>query len=441
MRPREEDYDPCVAMTRTGALGARTWTSLVLLGFVGQLAWTVENMYLNVFVYDTITDDPNVIATMVAVSAVAATLATLLVGALSDRGGRRRVFIAAGYVLWGITTAAFGFLSPDTVSGLVPAANAVVVAAVAVVALDAVMSLFGSGANDAAFQAWVTDSTEPANRGRVESVLAVMPLLSMLVVFGAFDGMTRAGQWRGFFVLVGAIIVVVGVVSWFLVRDRELTVRQEDGYLRSVVHGLRPSAVRENPGLYLALSAWTIWGISTQVFLPYLIIYLQRYLRIDGYAIVLAVVLLGASVVSVIGGRIVDRVGKVRFLLPAVAVYGTGLVLMAFARGMVPAILAGLVMMSGFMLVLTPIGALVRDYSPPDRAGHVQGLRMVFAILVPMLVGPFVGAAVIRGAAETYSELGVVKQVPSPLIFVAAAVVLLLILVPVTLLRRKEPAA
>lgn len=441
MRPREEDYDPCVAMTRTGALGARTWTSLVLLGFVGQLAWTVENMYLNVFVYDTITDDPNVIATMVAVSAVAATLATLLVGALSDRVGRRRVFIAAGYVLWGITTAAFGFLSPDTVSGLVPAANAVVVAAVAVVALDAVMSLFGSGANDAAFQAWVTDSTEPANRGRVESVLAVMPLLSMLVVFGAFDGMTRAGQWRGFFVLVGAIIVVVGVVSWFLVRDRELTVRQEDGYLRSVVHGLRPSAVRENPGLYLALSAWTIWGISTQVFLPYLIIYLQRYLRIDGYAIVLAVVLLGASVVSVIGGRIVDRVGKVRFLLPAVAVYGTGLVLMAFARGMVPAILAGLVMMSGFMLVLTPIGALVRDYSPPDRAGHVQGLRMVFAILVPMLVGPFIGAAVIRGAAETYSELGVVKQVPSPLIFVAAAVVLLLILVPVTLLRRKEPAA
>ncbi|MEK8226087.1 MFS transporter [Oerskovia sp. M15] len=112
-----------------------------------------------------------------------------------------------------------------------------------------------------------------------------------------------------------------------------------------------------------------IWGISTQVFLPYLIIYIQRYLRIDGYAIVLAAVLLGASVVSVIGGRLVDRVGKVRFLLPAVAVYGTGLILMVFARGMLPVILAGLVMMSGFMLVLTPIGALVRDYSP--RTGPV----------------------------------------------------------------------
>ncbi len=31
---------------------------LVVLGFVGQLAWTVENMYLNVFVYDTISGNP-----------------------------------------------------------------------------------------------------------------------------------------------------------------------------------------------------------------------------------------------------------------------------------------------------------------------------------------------------------------------------------------------
>ncbi|NED52779.1 MFS transporter, partial [Micromonospora aurantiaca] len=50
---------------------------LVVLGFVGQLAWTVENMYLNVFVYDTISGNPDVIAAMVAASAVAATVATL----------------------------------------------------------------------------------------------------------------------------------------------------------------------------------------------------------------------------------------------------------------------------------------------------------------------------------------------------------------------------
>ena len=44
------------------ALGARAWATVVLVGLVGQLAWTIENMYLNVFVYNTITTDPTVIA-------------------------------------------------------------------------------------------------------------------------------------------------------------------------------------------------------------------------------------------------------------------------------------------------------------------------------------------------------------------------------------------
>ncbi|MFI6452595.1 MFS transporter [Streptosporangium amethystogenes] len=421
-------------------LGGRSWAALIVLGFAGQVAWTVENMYLNVFLYDTVSDDPGAIATMVAASAATATVATLLVGALSDRTGRRRSFIAAGYVLWGLATAAFGFVTVDAVAAVAPAAGAVAATVAAVIALDCVMSFLGAGANDAAFQAWVTDVTRPANRGRVESVLAIMPLVSMLAVFGGFDSLTRAGEWRLFFVLIGAIIVVVGAVSWLLVRDRPDPVRQEGAYLASLVHGLRPSAIRASPVLYLALAAWTIWGISTQVFLPYLIIYLQRYLNIEGYAIVLAVVLTGSSAISVACGPLIDRVGKVRFLPPAIAVYGTGLLLMSVATGMIPVIAAGLVMMSGFMLVLAPIAAIVRDHSPPDRAGHVQGLRMVFAILIPMIVGPFLGAAVIEGADAYYEELGVLKQVPSPAIFLAATAVVAFMAVPVRALRRRGTA-
>ena len=46
---------------RPTALGSRTWLGIVIIGLVGQIAWTVENLYLNVFVYDTVTDDPTVI--------------------------------------------------------------------------------------------------------------------------------------------------------------------------------------------------------------------------------------------------------------------------------------------------------------------------------------------------------------------------------------------
>lgn len=408
---------------------------LVILGFVGQLAWTVENMYLNVFVYDTISGNPDVIAAMVAASAVAATVATLTIGALSDRMGRRRAFIAAGYVVWGLCTAAFGLISVDSMAAVAPVADAVAVAVVTIVLLDCVMSFLGSGANDAAFQAWTTDVTRTENRGRVEAVLAVMPLMSMLVVFGGFDWMTRDGRWSLFFLVIGLIIAAAGVVAWVFVRDVPVE-RQAGGYLNALVHGLRPSSMRANPGLYFALSAWCVWGVSTQVFLPYLIIYLERYLEIEGYALVLAVVLTGASAVSVLSGRIIDRVGKVRFLTPAIAVYGAGLLLMPLARDMITVMGAGLVLMSGFMLVLAPIGALVRDYTPPGRAGHVQGLRMVFAILIPMIIGPYLGAAVIKGADERYEDLGVLKHVPTPAIFLAAAAVLVLIVPPVLALRR-----
>jgi len=118
-----------------------------------------------------------------------------------------------------------------------------------------------------------------------------------------------------------------------------------------------------------------------------------------------------------------------------------GLILMYFARGMVFVIIAGTILMSGYMLVNAAIGASVRDYTPADKVGHYQGIRMIFAVMLPMIIGPFIGSAVIKGSGEFYEDLGVLKQVPTPAIFLAAAVVLLLMLIPVFLLKRREKQA
>ena len=49
----------------------------------------------------------------------------------------------------------------------------------------------------------------------------------------------------------------------------------------------------------------------------------------DNYAVVLGVVLIFASLVSVACGKLIDRVGKLRFVLPAAGVMFAGLVGMA----------------------------------------------------------------------------------------------------------------
>ena len=395
-------------------LGLRRWLILFLVGLFGQFAWTIENMYFNVFLYNTISTDPRYIAAMVGWSAAAATLTTLLMGALSDRLGKRKVFICAGYLLWGLSTAAFGYITPENASRLFPAAN------------------------DAAFNAWVTDNTTKDNRGRAESVLAILPLVSMLLIFALFDGLTQQGRWREFFNIFGISVSAVGLIAVFLVKDAPTLQPRRDSYGRNLLYGLRPRVVRENPELYLAFAAFCLFSVAVQVFFPFLIIYLQNFLGITDYAIVLGVVLIVASVVSVLSGRFIDRVGKLRFAFPAAAVMLFGLIGMYFVRRPVGVMIAGTVMMSGYMMLTAALSATIRDWTPVDKVGHFQGIRMIFAVLLPMILGPWLGAAVIRGSDSTYIELGQVKTVPTPGIYLAAAAVLLFAAIPVLRLRKRE---
>ena len=419
-------------------LGARKWLSLVLVGLFGQFAWTIENMYFNVFLYNTITTDPGYIASMVGWSAAAATVTTLLMGALSDRLGKRKALISLGYILWGLSTAAFGFITPENAARLFPGANAAAAAATMVVILDCVMTFFGSTANDGAFNAYVTDVTNEKNRGRVESVLAILPLISMLVIFGLFDGLTPQGRWKEFFGIFGAAVSLVGLVSVFLVKDEPGLQPRRDSYFKNLLYGLRPSVVRANPDLYLSFAAFCLFSVAVQVFFPYLIIYIQNYLGISDYAIILGVVLIAASVVSVVSGRFIDKMGKLRFTLPAALIMLAGLVGMYFVRSGPGVMIAGTVMMSGYMMMTAALSANIRDWTPEGKIGHFQGIRMIFAVLLPMIIGPMIGAAVIRGSDSTYIELGQVKTVPTPSIYLAAVMVLLLTALPVILLRRRE---
>ena len=137
------------------------WTILIIFGLIGQIAWSVENMYFNLFVFDTISPDLSAVTLMVQLSGIVATVATLFAGTISDKVGNRRAFIAYGYIIWGVTVALFGFISPELIGKIfgVGAEEGVKIALVSVIVGDCIMTLFGSTANDASFNAWVTDNT------------------------------------------------------------------------------------------------------------------------------------------------------------------------------------------------------------------------------------------------------------------------------------------
>ena len=52
--------------------GSREWLILILFGTIGQIAWAVENMYFNTFVFETISPDLSAITLMVQLSGIVA---------------------------------------------------------------------------------------------------------------------------------------------------------------------------------------------------------------------------------------------------------------------------------------------------------------------------------------------------------------------------------
>ena len=99
----------------------RFWLALIIFGLLGQVAWVVENMYFNVFIYNMFKASPADIASMVSASAIAATVTTIIMGALADKLGKRKMFICFGYIAWGISILLFALIRVDIIQSLFPA--------------------------------------------------------------------------------------------------------------------------------------------------------------------------------------------------------------------------------------------------------------------------------------------------------------------------------
>jgi len=420
---------------------ARFWWALVIFGLTGQVAWVVENMYFNVFLYQMFHASAESISAMVAASAISATVTTLLIGALSDKLGRRKAFICGGYILWGLSIAAFALVRMDYLSAWFPAVSAAALGITLTIILDCIMTFFGSSANDAAFNAWLTDSTDHSNRGAAEGVNAMMPLVAILVVFGGFMSfdLTQASSWTTIFLLIGGVVIAIGVLGIFLIKEKAVRIPENNHYFRNIIYGFRPSVMKANPTLYAVLVAFAVFGISIQIFMPYLILYYQVSLQMENYVLIMAPAIVLASVATAFYGRLYDRFGFARSVMPALLLLMLGYAFLYLCRGTALVFIGSLLMMTGYLAGMAVFGAMLRDYTPDNKAGMFQGLRIVAQVLIPGVIGPAIGAAVLKNAETIVNSDGTTSFIPNANIFLVAgiAAVLVWLWLPVVLRCKK----
>ena len=421
--------------------GSRFWLALVIFCLTGQVAWTVENMYFNVFIYKMFHASAEAISTMVAASAIAATVTTLLIGALSDKLGKRKIFICGGYILWGISIWSFTLIRMDVINALFPAAaSAASIGVSLVILMDCVMTFFGSTANDACFNAWLTDVTAEEDRGKVEGINAMMPLVSILVVFGGFMSfdLNLSESWVTIFNIIGIVVIAIGVAGIFLIDDPKVKTEGNQSYFGNIFYGFRPAVVKQNRMLYFTLVALAVFNISIQVFMPYLILYYTVTLGMENYVLIFAPAILVAAIFTALYGKVYDKKGFGFAIVPTLVLLMTGYVGLYFFRTTAPVFIASLLMMCGFLGTGAMLGAKVRTHTPENKSGMFQGLRIVAQVLIPGVIGPAIGAKVLENAATIINDDGTTSFIPNANIFLVALIVALFVWATLIPLYKKE---
>lgn len=406
-------------MENENRIGLKNWTLVWFLGMAGQICWNVENSWFNTFVYAKIAPDPSIIAWMVGVSATVSTLATFLIGTLSDRLGRRKPFIITGYLFWGIFTITFG------ATQFIPKKQ-ILLAALFVIAADAVMSCFGSVGYDAGFNAWTTDISNQHNRGRLGGAIAAMPVLA--TIFGAVVSgiIIDAVDFFPFFIIMGGSVILVGFLTVFTLKDAPGLKPKRDvkGYWHQFTEVFNIRTVTKNKELFWVFMIMLFYFISFNIYFPYITIYFVNFLKLD-YAmagILQGVGLLAAILYTIPASRFIDKGKSSAVILIAVIVNFTGLIIITVSSS-IPVLLAGILGAgTGYVLVLQTLTAWIKNLYPEDQRGQFEGVKQIFFVCLPMIIGPAIATAVINRYGISGTIDGVSGMIPTQSLFVFSAI-------------------
>ena len=161
----------------------------------------------------------------------------------------------------------------------------------------------------------------------------------------------------------------------------------------------------------------------------------------ENYVLIFAPAIVAAAAFTGLYGKVFDRKGFRFAVIPTLLLLAVGYVGLFLLRSTAPVFVFSLIMMCGFLGTGAMIGAQIRACTPQKKAGMFQGLRIVGQVLIPGVIGPAIGAAILRNADTIVNTDGTTSFVPNANIFLGALVALIITfaaLIPLFKLLRKK---
>lgn len=359
----------------------------------------MENQWFNTFVYAKIAKDPTIISWMVAISAIATTISTFLFGCVSDRKGKRKIFIATGYILWGIFTIVFGLTQYLTNGSGTTTGSVLMVAGIAV------------------------------------------------VLAGADDNYMRL------FLVMGLVVIAFGIYCLVRMEDAPQLQPSVRGTFSqqffSIFNIKEYVKLKELVWVNLSLA---VYFIAFNTYFTHLGNYMIYYLGftadmmgyIEGIGLVLAMLAVIPSTKLINQGKMAGLC-QVAVVLNCLGVGILGL----FVRPenvdtnslWNPVLLLGIFVLGlGYLLFLQSISVWGKQLYPEDARGQFEGIRIVFFVLIPMVVAPMISNPIIMRSGKFVDAYGFTEYLPTHTLLLVGAVLVMLTLIPLAFAKKEYRA-
>ena len=137
--------------------------------------------------------------------------------------------------------------------------------------------------------------------------------------------------------------------------------------------------------------------------------------------------------------KLINKGQHVKMIAASVVFSVIGLGVIGFAGSNIVMLLPGIILAGvGYVLVVQTTTAWSKGLYPEGNFGQYEGVRIVFNVMIPMVIGPYLGEkACLNSAVEYVNEYGVTQVVPASSMFAYAAVVTACTAIPLIFLAKK----
>lgn len=274
-------------------------------------------------------------------------------------------------------------------------------------------------------------------------MLNLSVFLAQIVAMVAAGMLIDAFGYFIFFYALGAIVILVGFLGGLFLQEPDGSQEEpvsRPPFWKEFADLFSINTFKENRMLFILLLFIMISSIGMQVSFPYMIVYLENFVGVTKteFSIIGGAVMLGSGALAIPFGIAADRWRKRLIIAIGIIISSLGGIVFSMVRSLPLLALSGLLWQAFSVAAGIASVAWLKDLLPEESRGKFLGIRMIFWIAIPMVIGPAIGSWLIRSYGIPTHLAGQEGFIPVPIIFQVGSLITLLSLIPLALTRKQK---